>query len=184
MTNLTNVTGVVDTAQSYIYTLAIGLVILLIGFALGILVKKLLLRVFKGIELNKILTRVGITQNLEKSLSSIVMYLIYLATIIIFLDYFKIGSIVLYILLGALLMLLILTLLVGLKDVIPNLLAWLILQKRGNIKVGRRVEVKEISGEVEKIGYLETEIKTDSGDILYVPNNLFLKSKFKLKKNN
>ena len=182
MTNLTNVTGVVDTAQSYIYTVAIGLVILLIGFALGIITKKLLSRVLKEIELNKILSRVGIAHNLEKGISSVVMYLIYLATIIIFLDYFKIGSIVLYLLLGALLMLVILTLLVGLKDVIPNFIAWLILQKRGNIKVGRRVEVKEISGEVERVGYLETEIKTDSGDILYVPNNLFLKSKFKLRK--
>jgi len=44
------------------------------------------------------------------------------------------------------------------------------------------VEVREIAGKVEKVGYLETEIRTDSGDILYVPNSLFLKSKFKIKK--
>lgn len=182
MTNLTNVTSVVDTAQSYIYTVAIGLVILLIGFALGILTKKLILKILKEVELNKIMSRVGIKHDLEGGISSIVMYLIYLATIIIFLDHFKIGSIVLYIILGALLMLLILTLLVGLKDVIPNFMAWLILQKRGNIKVGKKIDVKEISGEVEKIGFLETEIKTDSGDVLYVPNNLFLKSKFKLRR--
>ena len=79
-------------------------------------------------------------------------------------------------------MLLILTFLVGLKDVIPNFVAWLIIQKRGKLKEGHRIDIKEISGRVEKIGYLETEIKTDSDDILYVPNNLFIKSKFKLKK--
>ncbi|MBU0460126.1 MAG: mechanosensitive ion channel family protein [Nanoarchaeota archaeon] len=184
MADLTNVTGVVETAQSYFYTIAYGIIILLIGFALGILAKKLLKRGLKEIELNKIMNKVGVSYNLEGVISSIVMYLIYLATIIIFLDYFNIGSIVLYIILGALLMLLILTFLVGLKDVIPNFVAWLLLQRKGQIKVGRKVDIKEISGEVEKIGFLETEIKTESGDILYVPNNLFLKSKFKLKKNN
>ena len=43
--------------------------------------------------------------------------------------------------------------------------------------------VKEISGIIEKTGYLETEIKTENGDILYVPNSLFLKSKYRLRKN-
>ena len=56
------------------------------------------------------------------------------------------------------------------------------LQKKGKLKVGKKVDVKEIYGEVEKIGYLETEIKTEEGDTLYVPNALFLKSTFKIKK--
>ena len=63
-----------------------------------------------------------------------------------------------------------------------NLQAIIDAQKKGNIKEGHRVEVKEIYGLVEKIGYLETEIKTDNDDVLYVPNSLFLKSKFRLKK--
>ena len=70
---------------------------------------------------------------------------------------------------------------VGFKDVLPNFVAWIIIQKRGKIKEGYRIEIKEISGRVEHIGYLETEIKTDNDDILYVPNNLFIKSKMTLK---
>ena len=79
-------------------------------------------------------------------------------------------------------MLIIVTFLVGLKDVIPNFIAWLILHRKKNIRVGKRIEVKNIKGVVEKIGYLETEIKTDFGDILYVPNALFLKSKVWIRK--
>tara|TARA_Y100000310_G_C20633754_1_gene790068 strand:+ start:852 stop:1397 length:546 start_codon:yes stop_codon:yes gene_type:complete len=174
--------NIVGTAQSYFFIIAIGLVILLVGFGLGVLAKKLLKKVLKEIELNKIMNKVGVTINLEAGISSIVSYVIYLFTIVIFLDKLGIKSIVLYIVVGAILMLLILTFLVGLKDVIPNFVAWLIIQKRGKLKEGHRIDIKEISGRVEKIGYLETEIKTDSDDILYVPNNLFIKSKFKLKK--
>ena len=81
-------------------------------------------------------------------------------------------------------MLLVLTFIVGLKDVIPNFVAWLVLQKDEKITIGRMVEVREIAGRVEKIGYLETEIKTEPGDTLYVPNILFLKSTFKVKVKN
>ena len=182
MVNQTAVKGAVKVASSYFTHIAVGIVILLAGFGMGILVKKLIYKVLKEFELNKIMARVGITYDLETWVSSILMYLIYLMTLVIFLDHFNIGSIVLYVFLGAILMLLILTFLVGLKDVIPNFIGWLYIQRKGNIKEGHKIEVKEIAGIIEKIGYLETEIKTDNLDILYVPNSLFLKSKFKLRK--
>jgi len=172
---------VVETARSYFYTIAIGVVILLIGFGIGILVKKLLKKVLKEIELNTIMGKAGITLDVETVLSSIVSYLIYLIAIVLFLKQLKLDFIVLYIVIGAVLLLLILTCLVSLKDVLPNFVAWIIIQKRGKIKEGYRIEIKEISGRVEHIGYLETEIKTDNDDILYVPNNLFIKSKMTLK---
>ena len=128
------------------------------------------------------MSKVGITYNLEGSISSILSYVIYLFTIVIFLDQVGLKSIVLYLIVGAVLMLVILTLLVGLKDIIPNFVGWLYIQRKDNLKVGRKIEVKEIAGRIEKIGYLETEIKTDADDILYVPNSLFMKSKFKLRK--
>ena len=66
---------------------------------------------------------------------------------------------------------------------IPNFVAWIILQRKQHLKVGMKIEIKEIAGEIEKIGCLETEIRTKHDDILYVPNSLFMKSKFKIKKN-
>ena len=173
---------IVETAQGYFKTVTVGIVILLIGFGLGILTKKLLNKILKEIGLNKVMSKVGITYNLEKWVSNIVSYVIYLVFIVIFLNQLGITSIVIYIVLGAVLMLIILTFLVGLKDVIPNFIGWLAIQKKGKIKEGHKINIKEIYGTIEKVGYLETEIKTDNGDILYVPNSLFLKSKFRLKK--
>ncbi len=176
------VTAMVGTAESYFFLVVESVIILMVGFALGILAQKLLSKLLKEVELNHIASKVGITNNLEKWVGVLVSYVIYLVSIVLFLIRLGITSIVLYLILGAVLMLLILTFIVGLKDIIPNLVAWLILHKDERITVGRRVEVKEISGRVERIGYLETEITTEYGDTLYVPNTLFLKSKYKVKK--
>lgn len=172
---------IIELAQKYFYTIAAGIGILLIGLALGVLVKKLIYKILKEIELNKIMSHVGVTYNLEQWVSSILSYLVYLITIVFFLDQLGITSIVLYLILGAVLMLVILTVIVGLKDVMPNFVAWILLQRKDRMIEGHQVNVKEIYGKVEKIGFLETEIRTDSGDLLYVPNSLFLKSKFWVK---
>ena len=173
---------VIETAQSYVYIIAISLVILIVGFALGVIAKKLLRKVLKEFELNKLMLRLGIMQDIEMGISTIISYLIYLGTIVLFLKYLEIESIVIYIIFGALLMLLLLTLAIGLKDIIPNFMGYLFLQKKGLVKEGKVVDVKGISGKVEKIGVLETEIETEKGDVLYVPNSLFLRSEFWLRK--
>ena len=162
---------ILKLAQEYFYTIAVGIGILLIGLALGVLVKKLVFRILKEIELNKIMSRVGVTYNLEHWISSILSYLVYLVTMIFFLEQLGITSIVLILILGA----------VGLKDVIPNFVAWVLLQRKGRMIEGHHVNVREIGGRVERIGFLETEIRTENGDLLYVPNSLFLKSKFWVK---
>jgi len=176
------VLAVFTAISTYIYDIIIAVIILFIGFGLGILVKRILEKVLKELELNKIMSRVNITTDLERWISSIVSYLIYLFTIVIFLDQLGIKSMVLYLAVGAVLMLLILTFLVGLKDVIPNFMGWLFIQRHDHLREGRKIDIKEISGIIENIGYLETEIKTEHGDILYVPNALFMSSKFKIKK--
>ncbi len=171
-----------STMETYLSTIVISITILLAGFALGFLARKFLRRILQEIELNRILRSVGVTSNLEQWISLSAALLIYLVTIVFFLDYLGIKSLVLYILLGAVLLLIILTVLVGLKDVIPNLIGWLYLQKNQRIKEGRNVEINEIEGTVERVGYLETEIRTEQDDVLYVPNSLFLKKKHRIKK--
>jgi small-conductance mechanosensitive channel len=176
--------GFFATLQSYFYTIIVAVIILLVGFALGILAKKLVFRVLKEVGLNKIMSSVGVTIDVEKGVSIVVSFVIYLITIVFFLNQLGITSVVLYLVLGGIITLIILTFLVGLKDVIPNFVAWIVIQRRGKVKHGRRVEIREIAGVVERVGFLETEIKTYNDDILYVPNVLFIKNKFKMKGKN
>ncbi len=172
---------VFSSAQSYMYKIVVGLVVLLVGFCLGILVKKIVFKILQQVELNSVLSKAGITYNMERTISFVVSFVIYLITFVIFLDQLGITSIVVYFVVGAILMLIVLTFVVSLKDVIPNMVAWIALMKRGKIKIGSKIEVCEIKGIVERIGLLETEIKTEQGDILFVPNSLFVKQKMWLK---
>ena len=168
--------------STYVYKIIAAVIVLFLGLGLGVLVKKLLHSLLREIELNKIMAKVNIAYDLERWVSAVISYVIYLVTFVLFLGQLGIRSVVLLLILGAILMLLVLTVIVGLKDVIPNVIGWIFLQKKSSgVKEGKPIEVKEISGIVERIGYLETEIRTEQGDILYVPNALFLKSKHKIK---
>ena len=89
------VTDVVETAQSYVYLIVEGVIILLVGFGLGILAQKLLLKILKEVELNQIISKVGVKYNLEKWISAIVSYVIYLVFMVIFLTRLGIRSMVL-----------------------------------------------------------------------------------------
>ncbi len=173
---------IVEVAKSYLNVVIYSLLILFVGFGVGIIVKKVTLRLGQEIGLNKIFRKVGVTHNVEAILSFVLSAIIYLITIVLFLRYLGIDEYILYLIVGAVLMLLILTVIVGLKDVIPNFVAWVVIQQKGHVQEGKQVEVNEISGVVEKIGFLETEIKTEKGDVLYVPNSLFLKSKLWVRK--
>ncbi|MBT4538936.1 mechanosensitive ion channel [Candidatus Woesearchaeota archaeon] len=181
MVNTTLAQGV-ETAQNLTANIAVGIVILFIGFAIGVLAKKFLLRIFKEIELNKWSKKLNINFNLERGVSSLISVIIYLITIILFLNHLGVTSIVLWVVIGATLLLAILTFLVGVRDLIPNLLAYFILKRKKHVKVGKVVKIREISGTVERVGYLETEIKTEQKDTLYVPNSLFLRNKLWIKR--
>ncbi|HIH11840.1 TPA: mechanosensitive ion channel [Candidatus Woesearchaeota archaeon] len=176
------VVSFLQVLQSYFWIFVGGVVILLIGFTVGILLRKLGERLLHEIGLNAILIKIGINSNAEKVIPSIFAYATYILTIIFVLDIVGIKPTVpFYIIVGAILALFILTIMVSVKDILPNFIGWIFIQKKGKIKIGQTIDVREITGVVENIGYLETEIRTDKGDLLYIPNSLFLKSKYLLK---
>ncbi len=173
-----NITALaINTAGSVLNQIAVGIVILIAGLALGLLVKKVAFRILQEIELNKMMSGLGFTYNAERGISSLLSAAIYLTTIILFLDQFGIKSIVIYILAGGVVLLILLTFLVGLKDVLPNLWGGIIVRRKNSLRAGQYLELPEVSGMVQHLGYLETEIKTKRGDVLYVPNSLLPKNK-------
>jgi len=167
------VTQLAQSAQFYVYNILIGVAILLIGFSLGFLSKKLFHRLFTEIKLNQILRKINFNQDVESALSWLIALSIYTITIILFLDRWGLKSYALYFILGAMIILVTLIVLVGIKDAIPNFRGWIALKKKG-IKVGGRIEFQEIKGKVETVNYFITKVRTERGDLLYFPNSLFL----------
>ncbi len=173
-----NITSVaINTAGSLLNQAALVIVILIAGLAIGMLAKKVSLRLLQEIEFNKFLSSLGIAYNGDCILSSLLSYLIYLVTIIIFLDQLGIKSLAIYVVVAGIIGLVMLTFIVGLKDIIPNFWGWMQIRRSRTVKEKRYVKLPAVSGRIQHIGYLETEIKTKKGDVLYVPNSLFIKSK-------
>ncbi len=172
---------VLKAVEFHFYKIIVAVVILLVGLTIGLLVKRILNKILHEIELDKIVKRLGKSYSLEKRISDLAAYLIYFITLVIFLNQLGIASIVLYILVGAVLLLLGATFLLGIKDFIPNLVAGLMIYKKGYWKKGKKIKIDEIEGKIEKIGLVEMEIKTKKGDKIYLPNSLLIKSKVWLK---
>lgn len=172
---------IINTAQSYLYRISVAIIILLGGLVFGILVKKLGLRLFEEIKLNQLTLKFRKGYNLEVIVANGISYLIYFLAFIFFFDSLGLRSLVIYFLILIILVLFILSSLVGVRDLLPNLMGWFYLKQKGLVKIGKIVEINGISGKVEKIGLIETRIKTEKGDWLYLPNSLFYKKEVLVK---
>lgn len=169
--------GIFSIAGDYFLRAAGAVVILLVGLVIGLVVRKVLKKVLKEIELDKTIKKLGKDYSLEKKISSLAAYLVYLITLFLVLEQLRVTSVVLYIILGAVLLLVGLTFFIGIKDFLPNLIGGIIVYRKG-YKVGRKIKVNgRVEGKIEKMGLLEMEVKTEKGDKIYVPNSLLIKSK-------
>lgn len=169
------VQNTVQTAENYFNLVIVAIVILLVGLALGILAKKLVHRFLKELQVNQSRARVGITIDLESGISTLASYIIYIITVVLFLDQLKIRTFVIYGVVVGLLLLFLLSFAVGIRNIFPNFKGWLKIRKDVKMKVGKKINVNGISGIVEKIKIQETILKTKRGDLLRVPNSLWKK---------
>jgi small-conductance mechanosensitive channel len=168
------ITRILFILQEYLYLIGTSFIIIFSGFGLGFLFKRWIFKILKEIGLNNKLSNIGIPYNAQDILSSLVSYGIYVFTIIYVLKSWGITSFVFYFFLSALLILIALTILVGIKGIIPDLIARFLINQRKLISIGKNIKTKEIDGKIIKIGFLETQINTTKGDTLFVPNSFFL----------
>tara|TARA_Y100000310_G_scaffold95944_1_gene93716 strand:+ start:529 stop:1107 length:579 start_codon:yes stop_codon:yes gene_type:complete len=165
--------------SGFVSKLLIALIILFIGFVIGRLVGRLISRVLHEFELNKVLkktTTMGL--KLEEIISKLVTYLIYFLAIIWALETLSLAPVILYIISGAVLIIIILSILLSIKDFVPNFIAGLTIQKKRSLKPGDHIKVKDMEGEVVKVNMVEVSINNKHGDVIYIPNSMLLKSEF------
>tara|TARA_B100000315_G_scaffold249383_1_gene280503 strand:- start:420 stop:920 length:501 start_codon:yes stop_codon:yes gene_type:complete len=162
----------------------VAVVILLIGLIVGKILGKIIHKVLHEIELNNILKKAtNIKVSLEEIISSFVSYFIYFIFIIIALERLGLGTIVLNIVAGAVMLVIILSVFLSLKDFAPNCIAGIIIYRKGFIKEGDNIKVKEIEGKITHVSLIETRVETKKKDIISIPNSILTKNEVvKLKK--
>ncbi len=144
--------------------------IFVIGFTAAVVIKGLVRKVLRAFGLNKKLAMVGIEIGFEEWFSNFVSYLIYFFTLIWLVTALGIGKFAVLSFGFIVVVLVGLSLLAQGKDMPLNLLAYF----RMSLKKGDVVNVSVISGRVEKVGFWETQVRTNSGDLFYTPNSVLV----------
>jgi len=152
-----------------------SLIILLIGLVLGRIAGKLLLRLLRQIDFDSTIKKTtGYTGSIVSIISKFVTYLIYFLTILIILENLGLTSFVLNLIMFIILTVIAISVVLAIKDFIPNFVAGYSIRNKGLFKVGDKIKVGDVEGKIVKIMLVETHIESRK-DLIVVPNSYFLK---------
>ncbi|MBR9703253.1 mechanosensitive ion channel family protein [Candidatus Woesearchaeota archaeon] len=161
----------------------IALVILFVGFILGKIVGRFLFRVLDDLNLDGLAKRLlGKSLSLERSISAVVAALIYLIAIIMALNALGLTTAVLSAIIIIVLILVGISVLLAIKDLVPNLSAGMMIKQKDIFREGDTVSFNGTSGVVEEFSLFETRLRSKGNEVLIVPNNLFAKHTVKRKR--
>jgi len=174
---ITNSIGILPKLLSGIFTkLVVAVIIVLIGLVAGKLLGKLIHKLLHEIGLNQLIKKsTGIKIAIEEIISSFVTYFIYFIFIVMALNQLGITTVILHMISGAILIIIIISIMLSIKDFMPNMFAGFFIHQKGFIKEGDIIKVDNIQGKIIHINLVETKIETKQGDIIYIPNSLLTK---------
>lgn len=171
-----------DTITPWATKIVGALLILFVGFVLGRLAGIAVKRVLHGVSIDKNVRKaIGHKVSLERTASGLLSILIYAAAIIMMLNYLGLTTVVLTVIITVIVVLLAFSMLLAVKDLLPNAFAGITLKLRGELEEGDKVEVRNVSGRITDMSLLSTSIDAQ-GDLLVVPNSLFLKEGYTIKR--
>lgn len=176
---LSNVLG------GFVSDLVLSVIIILIGFILAKIIGKSAQKILSELELDTWLKRLfDFKISVEEVIGQFITYIGYFISIVLALNQLKVTTEVLYIISTLVVAMLVLSVLIGIKDYVPNAFAGFLLWSRKFIQPNDHIRVGNIEGVVESQTLTETIIKTSSNDRISIPNAKIIKSevvKFKKK---
>jgi len=165
---------IVQTMTPTLNNIVAGLIIIFIGFIIGKLVGGFLLKILRDVRVDetgkKVLKR---NVTFAANVSSFVAYSIYVVSFILALDAIGIRTYVFWGLSIVFLVVIVFSLLMSLRDLLPNLSAGIRMRKDKKFSTGRSVSFLGVRGKIEKHTLLQTNIRRKNGDLFIFPNKLF-----------
>ena len=144
----------------------------LLSAALILFFTHLLIRLWRHVLSTRILARSGLESGLQHSMTSITVYLLWGAGVLVALHAFGLSSTSLTVAFGALGI----GLGFGLQNIFNNFISGIILLFERPIQVGDAVEINGIWAEVKKIRFRSTVVQTFDNASLIIPNSEFISS--------
>lgn len=169
--------------NSFAIKIAFAVLTFLVGFIIGKLIERVVYKVLSEIELNKTIKNIaGFRINADHLISQILAYTIYFLALVAALEQLGLANTVLYLISGAIILIILFSIFLTLRDFIPNFTAGLFLYRKEQFKKGTIVEIGDIKGEIKHMDLFQLKIQTKKGDVLFIPNSMVIKSKIKVKK--
>jgi len=162
--------------------IVVAAILLLVGIIIARLAERFIHYMLRHMELNRALRKVGMPFALEESVSLFVKYALYFVAFVVTLNQMGLASQALAIASVAVILVVIVSVFLGLKDFIPNYWAGIFLYRKQVYKIGDWIEVNGIEGQVTRFGVLDTTIKTRQGDVIYLPSSLLMHSQIQRKR--
>jgi small-conductance mechanosensitive channel len=165
----------------------IAVIILLIGLIIGKILGRVVQKLLNSFELNLLIKKAtGIRIRMEEFLGKLVSYVIFFISAIMALDVLKLTLFTLQIISGLIIVMIVVSIFISIKDFFPNIIAGFYLHKKKMFKEGDIVKIDKVTGKIEQINLTEIRIVTKSGDTIYIPSSLFTKKEFvkKVRKKN
>jgi len=173
---------ITSVISSTFINITAAIAILLIGLVFARFFVKLTQKIIKYSEINKIIYKKFKTKiSIEKPLSNIVKYLLYVFVIILALNQIGITKITIYILLIFLLILSIIFLTLSIIDFIPNSFSKIFINKNEKIEKGKKISFSNINGKIVDISLTKTKIITKDKNHIIIPNSVIKKNINKIK---
>lgn len=163
-------------AYTLLNKLILSVIILLFGFIIGRVVGKLVLRVTHEFGLDKYLKSfTGIKFSLEHIISSFASFFIYFIAIVLALSQLGVETVIFNIIALGVIALITLSIVLAIKDSVPNITAGFFMFQKRLFKKGDKIQFKGITGIITETNFMEVKIQTQKGDIIFIPNSLFIK---------
>lgn len=165
-----------EVIEAVLSSAVLTIVFFLIGVVIGKLAERVVEWVLHELEADTWLKKWGLRFAFEQTMGALIKYAIYAVTIVLILNQLNITTPVLNFVSYAIGILVLLAILLGFKDFVPNFIAGLAIHRRGFVKEGDQIRVRDIEGEVRSVNLLDTRIKTPTGDMMFVPNTIMVKN--------
>ena len=165
--------GVLEQVGVVTTRILLAFIVFTVGTVSASAVKRLVLKLLRKINANRALALLKYPYNIERLGGILAFYLVYVITVIFTFWLLGIASFIGGLILLLIAILLVLTVASFSKDLLPNLYGWYTLKRKEKIKVGSKISFSKVNGKVEKIKFIETLVRSSSGDLLHVQNVLF-----------
>jgi small conductance mechanosensitive channel len=166
-----------NSTSGLFYKFIVAIILLLVGFIIGRILGRLMYKFLHSFEVNENFSKLsGVNVKIEEIAESFTTYFVYFITVVIVLQQIGLATTVLHMIAAGIIILIILSTFLGIKDFIPNAIAGFYIQSKKTFKVGQTIKVKGMSGKIQQITLLETKLETKNGDVILVPNSILHKT--------